>query len=132
VAATLDSGWYRYEGRHIYGEHLALLLQIQITYRNGREQTIGTDSSWKSSTGSILMSEIYNGESYDARLEKAKAGWTQPGFSDAEWSGVRTENYPKDNLVAPAGPPVHRIQELKPVKILPTPAGETVFDMGQN
>jgi alpha-L-rhamnosidase len=130
VGATLGSGWYRYQGRHIYGDHLALLLQIQVTYRDGREQLIGTDSSWKSSTGPILMSEIYHGETYDARLEKAN--WAQPGFSDAGWSGVRTENYPKDNLVSPPGPPVRRIQELKPVKILRTPAGETVFDIGQN
>lgn len=130
VGATLGSGWYRYEGRHIYGDHLALLLQLHVTYRNGREQIIATDSSWKSSIGPILMSEIYNGETYDARLEKAN--WAQPGFSDGGWSGVRTAEYPKEVLVAPAGPPVRRIQELKPVKILRTPAGETVFDMGQN
>lgn len=130
VGAMLGSGWYRYEGRHIYGDHLALLLQLQVTYRNGREQIIGTDSSWKSSTGPILMSEIYNGETYDARLEKAN--WTEAHFNDAGWSGARTAEYPKDILVAPAGPPVRRIQELKPVEILRTPAGETVFDMGQN
>ncbi|HEX7960804.1 MAG TPA: glycoside hydrolase family 78 protein [Terriglobales bacterium] len=130
IGAMLGSGWYRYEGRHLYGDHLALLLQLHITYGNGREQIIATDSGWKSSTGPILMSEIYNGETYDARLEKAN--WTQPGFNDSAWSGVRTANYAKDNLVAPAGPPVRRIQELKPVKMLRTPAGETVFDMGQN
>jgi alpha-L-rhamnosidase len=130
IGAILGSGWYRYEGRHIYGDHLSLLLQIHVTYRNGREQVIGTDSNWKSSTGPILMSEIYNGETYDARLEKVN--WAQPEFSDAGWSGVRIANHPKDNLVAPAGPPVRPIQELKPVKILRTPAGETVFDLGQN
>ena len=130
IGVMLGSGWYRYEGRHIYGPHLALLLQLHVIYRDGREQIIGTDSSWKSSTGPILMSEIYNGETYDARLEKA--GWTEARFSDTGWSGVRTADYPKDNLVAPAGPPVRRIEEVKPVKILRTPAGETVFDMGQN
>src|SRR5437762_5562505 len=115
IGATLGSGWYRYQGRHIYGDHLALLLQLHVTYGHGREQIIGTDSNWKSSTDAIVMSEIYNGETYAARLEKAD--WTQPGFRDAGWSAVRVANHPKDNLVAPAGPPVRRIQELKPVKI---------------
>ena len=34
--------------------------------------------------------------------------------------------------MAPAGPPVRRIEELRPVKILTTPKGERVVDMGQN
>src|SRR4026207_2250740 len=38
----------------------------------------------------------------------------------------------KEILIAPEGPPVRRIQELKPVKVIKTPAGETVVDMGQN
>jgi alpha-L-rhamnosidase len=38
----------------------------------------------------------------------------------------------KDLLVAPAGPPVRRTGEIKPIKILKTPAGDTVVDVGQN
>ena len=38
----------------------------------------------------------------------------------------------KDHLVAPAGPPIRRTGELKPIKIVKTPAGDTVVDMGQN
>jgi alpha-L-rhamnosidase len=76
------------------------------------------------------VSEIYHGETYDARLEKS--GWTNAGFADSQWSGVRVASYPKDNLIAPAGPPVRRIEELKPIKVFKTPTGETVADMGQN
>ncbi len=76
------------------------------------------------------MSELYHGETYDARLEKA--GWTSPGFDDRQWAGVTVANHPKDDLVAPAGPPVRRIEELKPVKIFRTPGGDTVADLGQN
>ena len=135
VGALLGSGWYRGEigfsgQRNHYGDRLALLCQIRITYRDGREETVMSDGSWKASTGPILMSGIYHGETYDARLEKD--GWTQAGFDDRQWSGVRTASYPKENLVAPAGPPVRKQEELRPVKILRTPAGETVADMGQN
>src|SRR5881227_237695 len=76
------------------------------------------------------MSEIYHGETYDARLEKP--GWANAGFAYSQWSGVRVASYPRDNLIAPAGPPVRRIEELKPIKVFKTPAGETVADMGQN
>ncbi len=135
VGALLGNGWYRgnigFSGqRNFYGERLALLLQIKVTYRDGREEIIGTDQHWKASTGPILMSEIYHGETYDARLEKT--GWTAAGYNDNAWSGVRLANHRKDHLVAPAGPPVRKIQELKPIKILKTPVGETVVDMGQN
>lgn len=135
VGVTLGDGWYRgfigFGGqRNFYGEHAALLLQIKVTYKGGREEIIGTDPKWKAATGPILMSEIYHGETYDARLEKR--GWTNAGFADAQWSGVRVANYPKDNLIAPAGPPIRRIEELKPIKVFKTPAGETVADMGQN
>ena len=132
----LGNGWYRgnlpggIDRRNVYGDRLALLLQVEVTYTDGRKELIGTDQGWKAATGPILMSEIYHGETYDARLEKP--GWTAPGFDDREWSAVQVVSHRKDDLVASAGPPVRRIQELKPVKILKTPAGDTVADMGQN
>ena len=135
VGVILGDGWYRgnigWEGkRNFYGERLALLLQIQIRYRDGRQEIIATDQNWKSATGPILMSEIYHGETYDARLEKS--GWTLPGYVDRDWAGVKVAGHRKDILVAPAGPPVRKIEELKAVKIIKTPAGDTVVDMGQN
>jgi alpha-L-rhamnosidase len=130
MGAVLGSGWYRFKGRHLYGDRLALLLQINIRYKDGHEEIIGTDRDWKSSTGPIVMSEIYDGETYDARLEKT--GWTMTGYNDAQWDAVRIADYPKDNLCAPAGPPVRRIEEIQPVKIIRTPAGATVLDMRQN
>jgi alpha-L-rhamnosidase len=135
AGVTLGDGWYRgnigFSGqRSFYGERVALLLQIKVTYKGGREEIIGTDANWKATTGPILMSEIYNGETYDARLEKP--GWIRAGFDDTGWSRVRAANFSKADLIAPAGPPVRRIEELKPVKIFKTPEGETVADFGQN
>jgi alpha-L-rhamnosidase len=136
VGVQLGNGWYRGDlagwigRRNVYGDRVALLLQLEITYQGGRKEIVGTDGQWKAATGPILMSEIYHGETYDARLEKR--GWTMPGYDDRGWSAVQVVSHPKDGLVAPAGPPVRRIQELKPVRILKTPAGDTVADMGQN
>jgi alpha-L-rhamnosidase len=135
VGVQLGKGWYRgiigYD-RHVdhYGDRVALLLQIEVTYRDGRSERIVSGERWKASTGPILMSEIYDGETYDARLEKA--GWSEPGFDDSAWRAARVLQGPAETLIAPEGPPVRAIEEVAPKSILRTPAGETVVDMGQN
>jgi alpha-L-rhamnosidase len=135
VGATLGDGWYRgylawKDRRNVYGERLALLCQLRVEYEGGRVDTLGTDGTWRASTGPILASDLYMGETYDARLEKP--GWSSPGFDDAGWKPVRVVPAPAHALVAPMGPPVRAIEEVRPAKILRTPRGETVFDMGQN
>lgn len=135
IGAVLGDGWYRgYSSwdmrRNLYGNKLALLLQIKITYGDGSTEIIGTDDSWKATTGPILASDLYNGEIYDARLEMV--GWNRPGFYDLSWQPVRIVDHGKEMLVASDGPPVRKIQEIKPINILKTPNGETVFDLGQN
>jgi len=135
IGATLGDGWFRgrlgWDGkRNLYGNSLALRAQLVVRYSDGTSQTIGTDSTWKASTGPILLSDIYDGETYDARLEKT--GWSSPSYDDASWRGVRTMDGVKMALVAPVGPPVRRMREITPVKVIRTPAGETVVDFGQN
>lgn len=135
VGAMLGDGWYRgyigFQGqRNFYGDRLALLAQIVVTYADGQSETFGTNREWKATTGPILLSDIYNGETYDARLEKE--GWTLTGYDATDWKGVRMLEAPDAKLVSPAGPPVRRIQEITPVDRLTTPEGDVVFDMGQN
>jgi alpha-L-rhamnosidase len=135
LAAMLGDGWYRgrlawNERRNTYGKKLALLAQLAITYTDGTTETVGSDEQWKASTGAVLESDIYNGETYDARLEKM--GWSQAGFDDRDWKGVSVIQAVKPKVVAPAGPPVKAIEEIRPVEVIKTPGGETVLDMGQN
>lgn len=135
IGVTLGDGWYRgrlrqANRRNLYGDKLALLLQLEIEHEDGSQQIVTSDPSWRASTGPILKSDFYNGESYDARL--VKAGWNQPDYDDSQWATVTVRDIGKDMLVAQVGPPVRAIEEVKPVAILETPAGETVVDMGQN
>jgi alpha-L-rhamnosidase len=137
IGATLGDGWYRgflawSNNRNTYGQKLALLAQLHIVYANGKEDVINTDESWKANNNSpVRVSDIYNGENYDARL--SNSAWSMAEFADTtSWWPVKLGNYPKNNLVAPAGPPIRRIEEIKPTKIFKTPAGETVLDFGQN
>lgn len=135
LAAMLGDGWFRghmaFEGRrNNYGTKVALLAQLVITFTDGTQQTLGTDANWKASTGPALVSDIYDGENYDARLEKP--GWSATGHDDRDWKGVTVIDPPKAKLVAATGPAVKKIEEVQPVKVLRTPAGDTVIDMGQN
>ncbi len=135
IGAILGDGWYRgylvWQGnKNLYGEKIALLAQLKITYADGSEEWIVSDSTWKSSTGAILQSDIYNGETYDARLETT--GWDKPGFNDSAWQPIETIAPPVAPLVASEGSPVRITQVLRPIEKIITPKGELVFDMGQN
>jgi alpha-L-rhamnosidase len=135
VGAILGDGWFRgnigwANQSDYYGSKLALLVQLQINYTDGTSEVIGTDGSWKVSNGPILFSDIYNGETYDARKEMP--GWTSIGFDDSQWGKATVIDQSKKILVAPQGAVVKAIEEIKPIKLITTPKGETVFDMGQN
>ena len=138
IGAILGDGWFRgrigFGGgqRNMYGEHLALLAQLEVQYLDGSSQRIVTDDAqaWRAATGPILLSGIYDGETYDARLEHW--GWTRPGFDDSGWSGVRTVEWNLNALEAPLGRPVRRIEEVAPVSIHKSPSGKTIVDFGQN
>ena len=135
IGAIVGDGWYRgnigFKGqRNYYGDKSALLVQLEIGYSDGTNETVTTDANWKATTGPILESEIYNGESYDARLELT--GWDKTGYSDSKWNKAVVYDYTKSKLIAPQGVPVQAIQEIKPVKLIKTPKGESVLDMGQN
>ncbi len=82
IGAMLGDGWY---GLHHRGRgRLALRAQLYIEYGSGRTDLIVTDGRWKVTDRSPLrMSDIYNGETYDAT--KAVAGWANPGFDDRSW-----------------------------------------------
>jgi alpha-L-rhamnosidase len=135
LGAMLGDGWFRGRmtwdnKRNSYGRRLALLAQLVITYTDGTQEIVGSDEKWKAATGAVLESDIYDGETYDARLERA--GWSEARYDDNEWNGVTVVEAPKAKLVAPAGPAVRKIEDIKPVKAFRTPAGDTVIDMGQN
>jgi alpha-L-rhamnosidase len=136
VGAMLGDGWYRgrfvFGGnrRNVYGNQLALLYQLEVEYTNGKKDLILSDGTWKSHTGPIRMSNIYDGETYDANFEIGQ--WDVIGYDDKNWQLVKTPILPKNNIVATSGVPVKRIEEVKAVKKIISPRNELIFDFGQN
>ena len=126
IGVILGNGWYRgimgfSNQKNIYGKDLALLFQLEIEYSDGSKEQIISDGSWKSSTGAIVYSEIYNGETIDAR--KAKTGWNNINYNDRDWTSVREAGFSKDNLIATENEPVRKKETFNPVKIFTTPKG---------
>ncbi len=136
LGALLGEGWYRgrlgFGGgrRDIYGSELALLAQLELEYVGGGREQLVTDGSWRAASGPVIRSSIYDGETYDAQLERQ--GWDAAGFEDAGWGTVRTIERDLATLEAPLGPPIQRTQEVAARAILVTPSGKTVVDFGQN
>ncbi|WP_338539928.1 glycoside hydrolase family 78 protein [Paenibacillus tundrae] len=132
LGAYLGDGWYKgYLGwkneQQFYGKRTALLLELHIEYSDGSEEYIVTNEHWQSSSSAIRMSDIYMGETYDARLETA---WTD--IDSSSWSPVEILDHPKDIIVAQENVPVTQVEYLQPIAILTTPQGDRVLDMGQN
>lgn len=137
IGAMLGDGWYHSKLnsgmgglKTLYGSQIALLAQLELTYADGTREVVRTDENWKAAPGPILASDIYQGERYDARLERA--GWSTAGYDDGVWGAVSLLDHDLTTLVAPAGPPVRRTQELAPVSITTSPSGKTLVDFGQN
>ena len=42
--------------------------------------------------GPITYDSLYNGETYDARLEQFIQGWNGPGFDDSSWMNATVAN----------------------------------------
>ena len=135
IGAFLGDGWYRGTlawGNNwaVYGKRLGLFVQLKLTYTDGSEELVVSDESWKcNNDGALRMSDIYDGEIFDAN--KKLTGWDIPGYIDSKWEKVIIGNHPF-NLIASEGSQVKKIQEIKPIKIFRTPKGSLVADMGQN
>jgi len=135
IGVSLGSGWYRgiigfSNNKDFYGKDIALLFQLNITYSDGSKEVVISDDSWKANTGSIEYSEIYNGETVDARKEKV--GWATTNFNDEAWLPAKLASFDKVNLIATQNELVKKHEVFKPIKIFTTPKGEKVIDFGQN
>lgn len=135
IGVMLADGWYKgdltwEDKRHLYGDKRAVLLQMHVRYTDGTEEVVVTDTTWKAATGPILYSELYHGETYDARL--GKDGWSNADFNDADWQSTVISQLSIGKLVAQENSPTRVTETIHPVSVFVTSAGDTVLDMGQN
>ena len=136
IGAILGDGWYAgfltwSRLKHFYyGNRLSLLLQLEVEYTDGRRELFCSDKNWKSSTGPILKSDIYNGETYDARKELKN--WDSVTGKTASWKKVTVFAPAKAALAAKCHGPVRKQGELPSLVRTEPKKGVYVFDLGQN
>jgi alpha-L-rhamnosidase len=121
VAVVLGNGWFKRK---------ELLAQIHLEVAGGKKTVIATDRTWKVKDGPVVADSIYNGETYDARLETA--GWDRAGFNDRGWKAAEAVEGAKGVLSAQMMPPIRVTDTLVPLKMTNPAPGVYVFDMGQN
>ena len=135
LGAHVGDGWYASVvapgGRYAFGPPpRRFLAQLELTYADGARDVIATGPGWKASPSPVVESEIYNGETYDARREQP--GWSALGFDDSTWETALASEAPPARLVAQTSPPI-RITETLAAKATSEPKpGVFVFDFGQN
>lgn len=133
IAIMLGNGWYK--GRYglqdpphqptAYGDHFALICELHCELESGARLVIVSDRKWKARPAPVLKSDIYDGESYDARIANLSV-------DVGNAFGVRQLALDSGKLQARRSPPVCIQEEIQPIAFLHTPSGETVLDMGQN
>jgi alpha-L-rhamnosidase len=122
---TVGNGWYKgifgfAMTPNIYGERVAVLAELHITYTDGTTEIIKTDESWKVTTGAIRSSEIYMGETIDSL------------HVDEKLSEVVICSFDKNLIVGQESEPVRITQRIAAKEFIVTPKGEKLIDFGQN
>lgn len=135
LGAILGDGWYagtllwKNERNH-YGTHPQLIARLDIELKDGRTVSVATGRDWEMRYGPVLFSDIYHGESYDARRELGD--WCLPGASAGAWRAVDVFPAYRGELVPKVNEPVRVTQSLRPRRITEPTKGAYVFDFGQN
>lgn len=104
--------------------------QLRLDYADGSQQWVTTGPDWQIARSPILKSEIYDGETFDARL--GIAGWDAPAFDASRWARAKRGAAPETKLVAQTSPQIERMGTRRAVGVTEPRPGIFVFDFGQN
>ena len=133
IGVIVGNGWYGAP---------KLIMQLEVTYADGSTESIVThgefgDENWLVTSGPIIANSIYDGEVYDARLERP--GWDMPEMAEGgptdlahKWVDPMGVDSPGGRLVSETMEPIKIVDTLRPQAISEPKPGVFVFDTGQN
>ena len=131
--ANRHSGFLQMVGKYPswYGVPKAIL-ELALWEEGGLTRKILTgDEGWLACDGPILQNSVYDGEEYDARMEKE--GWTEAGYQpDGQWKPALKAASPGGSLTAQIMPPIREVKEYRPVYMAYGSNRSVVVDFGQN
>ena len=117
------------------------LFQMNIEFTGGTTQEVFTDwgIGWCVARGPIVYNSIYDGEDYDARLEKD--GWDTPEYEPTAvaehqrpggWILGTIIEAPGGELVGEISPPVRVTDRFEPKLLRTLSGGRLLYDAGAN
>ena len=116
---------------HVYGFGTPrLLLQLEVTYKDGQKETIVSDETWKiTNLGPIRTANEWDGETYDGNFDLGN--WNQADYDDSAWHQAELVEAPEGQLSAQPNPNITVMEKLKPVSLFQKD-DKWYLDMGQN
>ncbi|MBK1809975.1 family 78 glycoside hydrolase catalytic domain [Clostridium sp. YIM B02505] len=135
IAITIADGWYKGKiaiGKgNDYGDNLALLMELHVTYEDGSTECICSDENFVYSyDGPVRYADLFTGEKQDARMNVESFASTDMDTSN--WKTVHVMDYGYENIDVQTNNSIRTVAELDIKDILVTPQGDTVLDLGQN
>ena len=127
IEVALGKGWYKgrlgFDGGYtnIYGDQYALILELHIIFEDGTKTIVLSDDSFKSKPSPIRDLGIYDGETYDSRLEKTK-----------QVNGVNYLEIDTAKLSERYSMPIQIIEKRTVQEVIHTKKDEIILDFGQN
>ena len=107
-----------------------LLLQLEVTYKDGQKETIVSDETWKiTNRGPIRTANEWDGETYEENYDLGE--WNQTGYDDSAWFPAELVEAPEGELSAQPNPNIKVQEVLKPVAVFQK-GDKWMLDMGQN
>ncbi|WP_299430128.1 family 78 glycoside hydrolase catalytic domain [uncultured Maribacter sp.] len=136
IGVELAAGWH--SGRLGWEKELwvdtetpKMLFQLELTMKDGSKEMILSDDTWKGTTnGPTRISEIYDGETYDANLEMPN--WTTNNFNDKTWESVNTFPVTNDIRLEPKRHTTVKTKIELATQEVVEKDGTAVFDLQQN
>ncbi|MBE5892870.1 MAG: hypothetical protein E7286_05755 [Lachnospiraceae bacterium] len=122
IAVELGNGFYNehtgvwFWEKAKWRDNPKLLLNLDIHYTDGTNETIVTDTGWKVwVNGPTVENSIYLGDTYDENLRVD--GYGLADFDDSAWLPAQPAQAPAGKLVCQTLPPVRRVAEFKALSI---------------
>ncbi|MFP4845002.1 family 78 glycoside hydrolase catalytic domain [Winogradskyella sp. PE311] len=136
LGVELASGWY--SGRLLWGTtpwdnkiSPKVLVQLEMTMKDGTEEIIISDKTWKGTTnGPLQFAEIYDGEIYNANMEMPN--WTTNNFDDKSWHKVEVANLDENVKLEPKRHSAVKDKITLVPKEITKKDGAVIFNLQQN
>lgn len=145
--ASYDVTGYLAEGANVVGVMLGngwhgaprFLFEMRLVYADGSEGRVSSrqDDSWQVARGPITENSLYDGETYDARVEKT--GWDRADYDfnaadrkQGGWIHTMALEPPGGKLVSQMVPPIRVVEEFLLKQRVHLSETTWVCDVGRN